>query len=51
MRKINIKLTYITFHKYIKKDTSKGSLLLGGYSDLKFIFDLLNSEDDKNYTK
>jgi glutaredoxin len=31
---------------YLKKDNSKGSLLLGGYSDLKFVLDLLNKEND-----
>lgn len=31
---------------YLKKNNSKGSLLLGGYSDLKFVFDLINNQDD-----
>tara|TARA_B100001057_G_C22031840_1_gene637508 strand:+ start:99 stop:440 length:342 start_codon:yes stop_codon:yes gene_type:complete len=31
---------------YLKKENSKGSLLLGGYSDIKTVFDLLNKYDD-----
>ena len=32
---------------YLKKKNSKGSLLLGGYSDLKFVLDLIKEDDIK----